>query len=140
MNLRDKVTALDSNIFIYYFQKHPQFGPTTSNLFKSFLLNKNTVVTSSISLTEILSVKAPSTLIDSLEGEFLAIPFLSIITVNNDIAIEAARIRRKYGFGLPDAIQLATAMVSKAKLFITNDETLKKFKELKVVLLNELKS
>lgn len=140
MNLKDNITALDTNIFIYYFQKNPQFGPTSSNLFRSFLLNKTKVVTSSISLTEVLSVKAPSPLIDSLKQEFLSIPFLSIITVNNDIAIEAARLRRDYEFSLPDSIQLATALHSKAKAFITNDERLKKFKELKVVLLSDLQN
>lgn len=138
MNLKDKIITLDSNIFIYYFQEHPQFGPPSSILFKSFLLNKAEVVTSSISLTEVLSVKASSLIIDSLKQEFLSIPFLSIITVSNDIAVDAARIRREYGFGLPDSIQLATALYAKAKIFITNDERLKKFKEIKVILLSEL--
>lgn len=137
MRLLNKSIALDTNIFIYYFQKHPQFGPATSNLFKTFLLKKTEVFTSSISLTEILSIRAPFAIIDTLKQEFLSIPFLSIITVNNDIAIEAARLRRAYNFSLPDAIQLATALYAKAKVFITNDERLKKLTELKVILLSE---
>lgn len=41
-------------------------------------------------------------------------------------------------FRLPDSIQLATAKLNKAKAFITNDERLKSFKELKVVLIKEI--
>lgn len=132
-----KSVSLDTNIFIYYFQKNPQFGSLTKNLFQYLFKSKKQVFTSSISLTEILSVKAPLTLINKLQQEILSIPFLNIISVNNDIAIEAARIRRD-NFSLPDAIQLATAKFAKAKVFITNDERLKKFKDLQVVLINEI--
>lgn len=133
-----KSIGLDTNIFIYYFQKNPQFGPIVKNLFQYFSKSKTEVITSSISLTELLSVKASLILIDTLQQEFLSILFLKIIPVSNDIAIEAARIRRGYNFSLPDTIQLTTALNSKAKAFITNDARLKKFKELKVILLNEL--
>lgn len=134
-----KLLGLDTNIFIYYLQKDPQFGPIIKDIFQNLSLSKTEAVTSSISLTEILSVKAPAPLINLLQQEFLSIPFLNIIPINNDIAIEAARLRRNSNLSLPDAIQLSTALSAKAKVFITNDERLKKFKELKIVLLNELK-
>lgn len=134
-----KSIGLDTNIFVYYFQKNPQFGPIVKNLFQYFSKSKTEVITSSISLTELLSVKAPPILIDTLQQEFLSIPFLKIIPVSNDTAIEAARIRRDYNFSLPDAIQLATALHAQAKAFITNDDRLKRFKDLKVVILSELK-
>lgn len=73
-----------------------------------------------------------------LEAIF-SLPNLTILEVNKNIAVEAARIRREYRFTLADSVQLATALYAKAKAFITNDERLKKFKELKVILLSELK-
>ncbi len=133
-----KSISLDTNIFIYYFQKHPQFGPITENLFQYLSKSRTEVTTTSISLTETLAVKAPLTLINLLQQEFLSIPFLNIIPVNNDIAVTAARIRRNNNFSLPDAIQLATAVSAKAKVFITNDDRLKNFKELKTILLKDL--
>lgn len=135
---RYKTIGLDTNIFIYYFQKNPQFGPTVKDIFRYFSSSKLGVVTSSISLTEVLSMKGSPVLINLLQEEFLSIPFLSVIAVDNKIAIEAARLRRHYNFSLPDSIQLATTIHAKAKAFMTNDDRLKKFKELKVILLREL--
>ena len=66
---------------------------------------------------------------------FLETPNLKIKNLDSEIAIEAARIRRKYGFQTPDAIELATAVVAKADAFITNDKRLMKFNEIKVKLL-----
>lgn len=136
---RYKKVGLDTNIFVYYLQKHPQFGPTVRDIFQSLSKSKAEVITSVISLTEILSVKATTPFISLLQHEFLSIPFLNIIPVNNEIAIEAARLRRNSNFSLPDSIQLATALQAKAKAFITNDDRLKKFKELKIILLSGIK-
>ncbi len=130
--------GLDTNIFVYYFQKNLQFGPVVKELFRSFLQYKTEVATSSITLTELLSAQIPTVILDILQEEFFLIPFLKILPVDNSIAIEAARIRREYIFKLPDSIQLATALNAKANAFITNDDRLKKFKELKVILLREL--
>ena len=99
--------------------------------------DKLKAVTSFITLTEILSVKASPAKIKELEKLFLDTPNLSTFEVNQEIAVNAAKIRRKYGFRLPDAIQLATAKLNKAKAFISNDERLKRFKELNVILINE---
>ena len=60
------------------------------------------------------------------------------MNVDRTITVEAARIRREYGFRLPDSIQLATALFGKANALITNDERLKKFKELKVINLKDI--
>lgn len=133
-----KLVGLDTNIFVYYLQKHPQFGPTVKQLFQSLSHTKTEGITSSIILIELLSVQIPDTILDILKEELLLIPFLKIFSINNDIAIEAAQIRREYSFNIADAIQLATAKYAGADICITNDEKLKKFKELKVVLLSEI--
>ena len=63
-------------------------------------------------------------------------PNLNIIDVDYKIALEAARIKREYKFRLPDSIQLATALIGKAQAFVTNDQRLKKFQELPIVMLS----
>lgn len=130
--------GLDSNIFSYQFHKHPVFGPPAKEIFDALSLNKSQAITSIITLTEILSVKILHNKLKDLEIQFFDTPNLLILDVNHKIALEAAKIRRDYGFRLPDAIQLATAIQAKAKVFITNDERLRKLKELKVILLKEL--
>ncbi len=137
--MKNKFVGLDSNIFSYQFHQHPKFGPAAKKIFDSLSSNQMHAVTSIITLLEILSVNAPESRIRELEKLFLETPNLEVLAVNHELSVVAAGIRRKYGFRTPDAIQLATALNSKAKAFITNDNRLKKFKELKVVLLQELK-
>ncbi len=133
-----KLIGLDSNIFSYQFHKQPIFGPIAKEIFDAISLNELHAITSIITLTEILSVKAPLIKLKQLEKQFSETPNLSVIEVTYEIAQEAAKIRRKYGFRLPDAIQIATAKLSKAKAFITNDNRLKTYKGLKVILLSEI--
>lgn len=131
-----KFVGLDANIFSYHFHQDPLFGPLTKEIFDLLSLNRLRAVTSIITLIEILSVKASSVKIKGLKKLFSEIPNLAVVEVNEEIADKTVLIRRKYGFRTPDAIQLATAVQARAKVFITNDERLKKLKELKVILLS----
>lgn len=133
-----KLIALDTNILSYYFHSHNQFGEAAKSLVIQITTGNMGAVTSSITLAELLAIEAPTEFIKNLEKEMLAFPGLKIIEVNNKIAVKAGQIRREYRFKLADSIQLATAKIAKAQAFITNDDRLKQFKELKVILLSEL--
>lgn len=140
MNLKKfKLIGLDSNIFSYHFHRHSVFGPVSKEIFDVLSLNELRAITSIITLTEILSVKASLAKLKNLQKLFLEIPNLTTFEVSQDIALEAAKIRRKYGFRTPDAIQLATAKLSRAKAYITNDKRLKSYIGLKIILLSEIK-
>ncbi len=130
--------SIDTNIFIYYFQKHPQFGPPSKELLLHFVKKQSIITTSIIALIELLSFRATEEEIIKLEHEFIHIAKLDMIDVSREIAREAAKIRREYKFRLPDSIQLATALHSKAQVFITNDQKLKRYKEIKVLTLTDL--
>lgn len=132
-----KLVCLDSNIFIYHFESHPEFSRYTKPIFGQLTHNKLEATTSTISLIEALSFPLPNKILAEIEEAFLNLPNLSIIDINKEVAKEAARIRRTHNFRLGDAIQLATAVCSKANTFITNDKRLKSFKELRVMLLSE---
>ncbi|WP_366556963.1 PIN domain-containing protein [Desulfosporosinus sp. BICA1-9] len=41
--------------------------------------------------------------------------------IDQNIALQAAKLRASYGFKTPDALFLATAIEEKAEAFITND-------------------
>lgn len=132
---RLKLVGLDTNIFIYYFQAHRFFGPKVKTWFEKFNNGEAKAVTSIISKSELLSYKRPEKTIDELRSQFDNVPNLKVYDVDDAVALKAAELRRKYGFRLPDAIQIATAIVAKAGAFLTNDGRLKKCREIKVVVI-----
>jgi len=136
--MKNKVLALDTNIFIYHFESNPQYIPFTSAIFTSFVKAANRGITSIISVLEVLSYPAPEKLIKEREDDFKTLPHFTVYDINHKIGLEAARLRREYKIRLPDAIQLATAIYGKADVFITNDAKIRNFNEVKVILLEEV--
>lgn len=134
-----KIIALDTNIFIYYFEGNEVFGRKAKLIFDRLTANKLKAAASVIALAELLSSpKLNQKAVKETRNLFLSVPNLEIYHVNENIAAEAAGIRREYGFRLLDAVQLATARLARAQFFLSNDEKLKKFKPLRVKLISEL--
>lgn len=130
-----KSVAIDTNIFIYYFQAHSEFGPKVKRWFEKIKRGEVKAVTSIISKAELLSYKRPQGEIISLKEQFESTPNLTVYDIDDAVAEKTAELRRKYGLRLPDSIQLATAIIAKSNAFITNDENLKKCKEIKVIVI-----
>ncbi len=127
-----QIIALDSMIFIYLFGADERFYEKVQVLFDQIEGGEVSGVTSEMSVIEVLS---PVKYIDSdeLRGEitrfFLESTGLKILPVDREVGLVAARLRRENkSLRTPDAIQLATAVVSGAKLFVTNDKKLQKVK------------
>lgn len=133
-----RLVALDSNIFIYNLEQNPKYINNTDIIFHSLISKKLRATTSIISLTEILSFPETDKIEKQIIEDFYTTPNLKIFDVDQEIAIDAATIRREYGFRLPDSIQLATAINSHAQAFISNDKGLKKFKKIEIILLNQI--
>jgi predicted nucleic acid-binding protein len=135
--MRNNLIGLDTNIFIYYLHQDPLFGEKAKYIFSELIANKIKILTSVITLTELLSLKQSDKDTTKLKNFFFEIPNLETKVVSEAIALEAARIRRLHGFHLPDALQLATALTGKADMFITNDTKLRKCKEIKILSLHQ---
>ncbi|KKR33288.1 MAG: hypothetical protein UT63_C0019G0010 [Candidatus Gottesmanbacteria bacterium GW2011_GWC2_39_8] len=72
------------------------------------------------------------------EHTFKSLPNLSLIPIDWNIARFASKLRAKYGFlKTPGALQLSSSIIKGCRGFITNDEKLKKVKEIEVVVLKE---
>ena len=54
------------------------------------------------------------------------------------LAAGAASIRAKYGFGLPDAFQVAAAVHVGADALLTNDAQLRQVTELRILMIEDL--
>ena len=134
-----KTVGLDTNVFIYHFENNPDFAPFTRKIFSLMWDGTLKASTSVISIIETLSFPAPDGVVKNLREAFGTIPNLRVVDIDQAVAVEAAKIRRKYKFRLPDSVQLATARISHAEAFITNDQRLKSFKSLRVIILNQIK-
>ncbi|HEU5300214.1 MAG TPA: PIN domain nuclease [bacterium] len=134
--------GLDTICFIYHLSKHPVYFPITSELFR--LIEQGTVagVTSSLALVEILT--RPQQLghhvaVESYKMALATFPHLELR--RSDIAITelAASLRARYQLATPEAVQLATALVDGAEVFVGNAPALRQVRELQVVLLDDLR-
>lgn len=130
--------GLDTNILIYYLNSQSVFYPQVVQLFEIIFKRRINMVTSVITLAELLSFQAPTSMLKKLEEELLLVPNFQMQDVDRNVSKEAAAIRRRYKFRLVDSIQLASAISGKAQVFITNDHRLKSFKKLKIISLSDL--
>lgn len=123
------IIAVDSMIFIYLFEDDTRFIDEVHPILKNAERGKGSLITSIISVAETLS--PAKYLVDEVTPKkiqqfFSETQGLTIYPVDWNIAVEAAILRQKHRFlKTPDAIQLATAIVHKADIFITNDAKLK---------------
>lgn len=136
-----KKIAIDSMCFIYHFEGSIQYGNLTKELF-SYLQTKAEGVTSTLTLAEILSfekLQQDQLLFEEEKIKLYSTPNLEILAVDGIIAETASILKYKYTLKLPDAIQMATAIVSKQQVFISNDYRFKKVREIDVLILDDFR-
>lgn len=136
--LKHSVFGLDTNCFVYQFEEHPIYSPLTRELFLT--LKKRKGITSSITFSELIAKE--EIFIDKkkrvhYKTALQTAPNTEVVDVDLKIAEYSAGFKVIYNFRLPDALHLATALVSGADVFITNDERFKKVKEMAVIILED---
>ena len=141
LNLKGKTIGLDTMVFIYHFEENRVYSPLTFSIFESLEKGNFNGITSILTLLEILvKPKRENNLIltERYKILFETFPNLQVKTLDENIADIASSLRANYNINTPDAIQVATSLEAKADIFITNDKTLKKIIEIKVMLLSEM--
>ena len=142
--LQGQVVGLDTAPLIYYIEQDPVFLPRVEPFFMAFDQGAFTIVTSVITLLEVLvgALRRGNTgVISRYRAILLGTPGLEVLDVTTAIAEEAARIRATYrllGGGnknimTPDAIQLATARLTGASYFFTGEDRLPAIETLSIV-------
>ncbi len=138
---RYSVLGLDTMTFIYHFEENEDYLPFTKALFGLIEDGRIEGKTSVITRLEIL-VKPKEEGNELLADEYRLIlenfPHLEVIPVDAKVADLASVIRAKYKLRTPDAIQLATSILKGAQAFVTNDESLKKVKEIESIVMREV--
>lgn len=136
-----KVIGLDTAIFIYFFENHPQYAPLAEITIKGIENGKWQGVTSTITLMEI-TVRpwqlGNETAAREYEAVLVHFPNLTIVDVDRNVARAAAQLRAKYKVSPPDALQVAASISFGAQAFLTNDKRLSKLEDvIDVIVLDD---
>src|SRR5882762_8448230 len=132
----NKAIYLDTAPLIYYMEEAPFGSAFLQEIFRKNERGDFTFFTSSITLSEVLTLpfKLGNTkLVEQYEYFITQSSSLKLINVNSSIAKLAAQLRSDYGFKLPDSIHLATALEVKVDFFLTNDLAFSKVKGLTII-------
>jgi predicted nucleic acid-binding protein len=134
-----KRILIDTNLFIYLMEKHPQYFEVARDVFLQIEKGQVYGITSTLVLTEVLTKPLKDNnenLARSYKAAISTFPNLSVKNIDSSVCIIAAELRAKYGFKTPDAIFIATAIEEGAEVFITNDIRLKNVSEVNCIIIN----
>lgn len=137
---RHRAIALDSNVLIYTLDATMPQGIVAKAIVNGIEAGRADASIASVALTEVLAGPAAAGDADAferLDGDLWSIGGLTLIPLDRRIAVEAAWARGQ-GHGLADAIHLATAKLSEATAFITNDHRIRSRDGVEVVYLSDL--
>jgi len=136
-----ELLGIETAPFIYFVERHPTYIQRMRSVFERVDAQRLQLITSIITLTEVLVMPIENAHIHfqrEYRDMLLNTEGISTLPVNVAIAEQAAELRAKYRLRTPDALHLATALVSGCDAFLTNDLALKKVTDLKVLVLDEL--
>jgi predicted nucleic acid-binding protein len=133
--------AIDTAIFIYHLEAHPSYHLLTREIFSGIEQGRWQGISSTITLMEI-NVKPIQLgrleVARQYEALLVNFPNLSIFDITRDVARIAARIRADFRVRSPDALQVATALIHGAEIFITNDQQLSRLQTIiDVIILDD---
>ncbi len=138
---RNKIIGVDTSPFIYFLEKKEAYLDFLQAFFTSCSKGDFEIVTSSITLTEIL-VNPYKNKKEDIADTYMEIldnsKGLSIVNIDVSISKLAAKLRSDYSIRTPDALQISAAINSDADYFLTNDKKLKKVNAIKVLILEDL--
>lgn len=133
--------VLDTMLWIYLFEDHPQFGAVCEQLVEKlgdgFFGGVVTAVTAAELLVKPLK-QDRADIADSYRDALRGIPNLEMVGISPACGFMAGALRARYGLPLPDMIQAAVALQAERPMLVTNDKALCKVSEVDVVLLEEL--
>ncbi|HZZ43250.1 MAG TPA: PIN domain-containing protein [Tepidisphaeraceae bacterium] len=123
-SLAGRHAYLDTNVFIYTLNAFPTLAPILTRLFTIIDIGQLQAITSELTLAELLvkpmrdgDIHAQQT----CQSILLNNPRLTLMPIARHTLIESARLRAGSTLKLPDALHLATAILSGCDIFLTND-------------------
>ena len=115
---------IDTSVVLAYLTGSEPTSPLATRLFDSLIATgRNPAALSTVTVQEILvrPFRRGSAAVATAEGFLRHFADMRIVDVSYEIAREAARIRSVSGLRTPDALIIATAVVTAADVILTND-------------------
>jgi len=131
--------GVDTAAFIYFIEEHPKFLPLILPLFREANEGKRTLVTSALTLLEVLVVPYRAgnrSLAERYEALLTRGRGIRLVALSHDQLRAAAQLRAATNVKAPDALQLAAAIGSGCATFVTNDRRLPSISGLRIVELS----
>jgi predicted nucleic acid-binding protein len=131
--------ALDTSVFIYLIEEHPRFLPLVLPLFVEADEGRRELVTSGLTLLEVLVVPYRAGnrhLAEQYELLLTRSRGVRMLDVTRDQLRAAAQLRAATGVKTPDALHLVAALGAACKTFLTNDRELPPIPGLRIIQLS----
>jgi predicted nucleic acid-binding protein len=128
--------AIDTAILIYFIEEESRFLPHILPLFKEADAGDRVLVTSELTLLEVLVVAyrvGNRQLAERYEALLTRSRGIRMVPLTRGQLRAAAHLRATSGVKVPDALQLVAAMGAGCKVFVTNDRRLPQVPGLRVV-------
>jgi predicted nucleic acid-binding protein len=138
--LTNKVVFLDTAPLIYYLEENHTYMPLLRDLFAANNKGDFIFKTSVVTLIEVLVHPLrhnEQALAEQYQEILCNSASIDILNIDIEIALKTAWFRAKYALKTPDAIQLASALISSSEFFLTNDTRLKNIDEIEVLTLDD---
>lgn len=138
---RHKAVGIDTCVFIYHFQEDKTYSPATTALFDLVEAGKFLAYTSVLTKLEVFIEprrRHDKNLIQTLNFALETWPNLYLVAFDDRVIDQAATLRARHNITTPDSIQIASALVSGAGAFVTNDRAVRKVPDIDILLLTNL--
>ncbi len=130
--------GVDTAVFIYFIEENPRFLPIIEPLFRSADARKLELITSALTLLEVLVVPYRAglrILADRYEELLTRGRGVRLVDLTQDQLRAAAQLRAATGAKTPDALQLAAALGAGCTAFLTSDRRLPSIPGLRIIQL-----
>lgn len=131
--------AVDTAVFIYFIEEEPRFLPHILPLFEEADGGKRELVTSALTLLEVLVVPYRAgnrQLAERYELLLTRSRGIRMTELSRDQLRAAAQLRAAIGVRTPDALHIVSALTTGCKTFVTNDRRLPRVPGLRVIQLS----
>jgi predicted nucleic acid-binding protein len=131
--------AIDTALVIYLIEQEPRYLPHILPLFTEANRGERVLITSALTLFEVLVVPYRArnlALAERYEALLTQSRGLRLIDLSLDLLRAAAQLRAATSIKTPDALQLAAALATGCRTFVTNDRRLPAIPGLRVIQLS----
>jgi predicted nucleic acid-binding protein len=132
---------VDTAPLIYLIEQHPVYLPIVREVVRRIDEGVVEAYSSVITLTEVLTQPirlGRSDLAAKYRHILSEARHFELTPIDVAIAEMAAEVRARYNLRTPDALQVAAASALQCEAMLTNDSSLKRVTELKIILLDDL--